>query len=104
LITNILGGRDLHDSLRDLACNMVVAGTDPAAVTNQLRDLMDRCSAPHDERWQQRRNDIWRLVKGAERFARETGEEAPIDSDAEIMRLAKLGAIEYEQHAKGCRR
>jgi hypothetical protein len=100
LYENIRAGHDLHDSLRDLSCNLIKAHTDPGAVVNQLRDLMDRCSAPHDERWQVRRDDIWRLVKGAERFVRETGEEASIDIDAEIMRLAKLTEIEYQQQRK----
>src|SRR5262249_38982190 len=61
-------GRDLHDSLRDLAAKMIKAGTDAGAVVNQLRALMESSSAPRDARWQERYADIPRLVEGAEKL------------------------------------
>ena len=66
LIANILAGRQLHESLRDLAAKMIRAGTGAGATVNHLRALMGSSSTPHDERWQQRYDDIPRLVAGAE--------------------------------------
>jgi Bifunctional DNA primase/polymerase, N-terminal len=66
LIDNILAGRDLHESLRDLAAKMVRAGTKGGAAVNQLRALMNASTAPHDERWQERYDDIPRAVETAQ--------------------------------------
>lgn len=76
LLDNIQAGRELHDSLRDLAAKMIRAGTDAGAVVNQLRALMKSSSAPHDERWQERYDDIPHLVKTAEKM-REKVEPPP---------------------------
>lgn len=72
LTANILAGRELHDSLRDLAAKMVTSGTNEGAVVNHLRGLMDASGAPHDQRWLDRRSDIPRLVDGAAAKYRET--------------------------------
>ena len=77
LYANILNGHSYHDTLRDLSIKLIAAGTDPGAVVNQLRDLMERSMAPHDERWQDRYDDIPRLVRGAERLLRENEEREP---------------------------
>jgi Protein of unknown function (DUF3631)/Bifunctional DNA primase/polymerase, N-terminal len=70
---NIRAGRDYHESLRDLSCKMIAAGTDPGAVVNILRGLMEQSEAPHDtERWQARYDDIQRLVDGAVKLFRQT--------------------------------
>jgi Bifunctional DNA primase/polymerase, N-terminal len=66
LFANIREGRELHDSLRDLAAKMVKSGMNPGAVVNQLRALMKESSAPHDARWQERYDDIPRAVESAE--------------------------------------
>jgi hypothetical protein len=79
LITNILTGHDLHDSLRDLSINWVASGMGPGAVINQLRDLMDRSTAPHDERWRDRYDDIQHLVDGAVALLRQTKKEPPAE-------------------------
>jgi hypothetical protein len=98
LYENIRIGRDYHDSLRDLACKMVAAGTDPGAVVNILRDLMKRSEAPHDdERWQSRYDDIPRLVDGAVELLSQAKAQ---DVDAEVTRLAELSRLEYEQERK----
>jgi hypothetical protein len=67
LLDNIHAGRALHDSLRDLAAKLVVAGTSPGAVVNMLRALMESTSAARDVRWAERFNDIPRLVESARR-------------------------------------
>jgi hypothetical protein len=83
LIENIREGRELHDSLRDLAAKMIAAGTGAGAAINQLRALMQGSNAPHDERWQARFNDIPRLVEGAEQLREPEADasEAPAFSD-----------------------
>ena len=99
LYENIRIGRDYHDSLLQLSCMLVAAGTDAGAVVNQLRDLMDRSAAPHDERWQARYDDIPRLVRDAKKKVGE-GKGTSEDLDVEIARLAKLSLLEYEQQRK----
>jgi hypothetical protein len=92
LYENIRTGRDYHDSLRDLACKMIAAGTDPGAVVNILRDLMAKSEAQHDERWQDRYDDIQRLVDGAVDLVRKTKAQVA----AEVARLAQLSTLDYE--------
>ena len=109
LTANILAGRELHDSLRDLAAKLVRSGTNGGAVVNHLRALMDTSDVPHDPRWRERRADIPRLVDSAAEKYREppagTDEAAaaPDEKSAdtvEIARLAKLPPIKYEQERK----
>jgi len=77
LFDNVREGRALHDSLRDLAAKLVKSGTSGGAAVNQLRALMEGSPAPHDARWQERYNDIPRLVEGAEERFREPPEPEP---------------------------
>jgi hypothetical protein len=77
LIANIHGGHELHDSLRDLAAKARTAGMDPGATVNLLRGLMRSSSAPRDDRWQERFEDIIRLVDGADKFRNGESEEPP---------------------------
>jgi AAA domain/Bifunctional DNA primase/polymerase, N-terminal len=65
LVDNIVYGRDLHDSLRDLAGKLIASGMDDGAVVNFLRALMDSTDAPRDDRWQARYDDIPRAVSTA---------------------------------------
>jgi hypothetical protein len=83
LYENIRAGRDYHESLRDLACKMVAAGTAPGAVVNLLRDLMEQSEAPHDDRWQARYDDIPRLVDGAVELLRKPEKKDPPPPDGE---------------------
>jgi hypothetical protein len=66
LVDGILAGNDLHANTRDLAAKMVRAGTDGGAVVNFLRGLMKSSTAPRDERWQNRYDDLPRLVDSIE--------------------------------------
>src|SRR4029078_8529871 len=68
LVVKILLGEPLHPSLLVLAAKMVTAGMDGAAVANFLRGLMEKSAAPRDTRWQERYDDIPRLVGSAEQF------------------------------------
>jgi len=65
LAVNIRSGRDLHDSLRDLAAKLVTAGTGVGATINFLRGLMEKSDIAHDARWKERYDDIPRLVETA---------------------------------------
>jgi hypothetical protein len=71
LYDNILAGRDLHASLRDLAAKLIKSGTGAGAAVNQLRALMDASQAPRDDRWKDRFADIPRLVETAEELLAE---------------------------------
>ena len=44
---------------------MVAAGTNPGAVVKQLRALMETSTAPRDDRWKARFDEIPRLVDSA---------------------------------------
>jgi hypothetical protein len=71
LVANIREGRELHDSLRDLAAKLVASGMDAGAAVNFLRGLMDEAGIPHDVRWQARYAEIPRLVDSAQAKFRE---------------------------------
>jgi hypothetical protein len=77
LFDNVREGRALHDSLRDLAAKLIKSGTSGGAAVNQLRALMQAAPAPHDARWQERYDDIPRLVESAEQRFREPPEPEP---------------------------
>jgi Family of unknown function (DUF5906)/Bifunctional DNA primase/polymerase, N-terminal len=65
LVSNINAGHALHDSLRDFAAKLAKAGTHPGAIVNQLRAMMEASTAPRNERWRERFDDIPRLVESA---------------------------------------
>ncbi len=75
LIENILAGRDLHDSIRDLAAAVVASGMGDAAAKRLLRSLMQASAVPRDKRWQARFDDIWRAIQSArDRFGKTLGD------------------------------
>jgi 8-oxo-dGTP pyrophosphatase MutT (NUDIX family) len=65
LIDRILKGHALHDSIRDLAAAVVASGMYDTAAERLIRSLMEASSVPHDERWQQRFDDIRRAINSA---------------------------------------
>jgi hypothetical protein len=72
LLDNIRLGRELHDTLRDLAGKLITSGMSEGAAVNFLRGQMERSEAPHDERWHERCDDVARLVKGAAQWKAST--------------------------------
>jgi putative DNA primase/helicase len=91
LAENIRAGRDLHDSLRDLAAKLVASGMGAGAVVNFLRGLMGTTTSEHDKRWLERRYSIPRLVESAqakqdEQPPQEGGNDIPATSE-EAMAL-----------------
>jgi hypothetical protein len=93
LIKSILIGERYHGALVPLAAKILVAGMKDGAAVNLLRAIMLSVTAPHDERWQTRFNDIDRTVSTArEKFA--TEEPAP-DDDSDVWDAGDdPGAIE----------
>ena len=86
LFANIREGRELHDSLRDLAAKMVKSGMNPGAVVNQLRALMKESNTPHDDRWKERYDEIPRAVESAEGLQEQTCRHRP-ESRAGLLLL-----------------
>jgi hypothetical protein len=92
---NILAGRDLHDSIRNLAASIVASGVNETAAERLLHALMQSSTSPHDKRWQDRYDDILRAVRSARRkFGRE--EDTSEWVDAALLRKALLsrGAVD----------
>jgi len=65
LYANIHEGRELHDSIRDLAAKLIASGSNPGAAINQLRALMESSNAPKDDRWRARVREIPEAVDSA---------------------------------------
>jgi len=84
LVDRIRAGEALHDSLRDLAAKLVTSGMVAGAVVNFLQALMESSSAPRDERWLERLNEIPRLVDSAEAKFREPDPVAPAAASCAI--------------------
>jgi Virulence-associated protein E/Bifunctional DNA primase/polymerase, N-terminal len=81
LTARIHNNQRLHDSLRDLAAKLIKSGMKGGAAVNFLRAQMESTIAPRDDRWQDRYDNIPRLVESAERkFKRddETASPGPI--------------------------
>jgi hypothetical protein len=106
LFDAIREGRSLHDALRDLAAKMIRAGMAAGAVVNTLRALMLSSATAHDARWQERYDDIPRLVDSAveKDAAAAAGPPRPIDDVLAVFTrwlvlpdttpvLAVLGAV-----------
>ena len=65
LIGNIVAGASLHDSQRDLIASLVAKGYNDGDTANLLRALMRSSTAPRDDRWLERYNEIGELVRSA---------------------------------------
>jgi hypothetical protein len=66
LLKNIHDGHELHDSLRDAAAVLVAAGMADQAVVTKLRSAMETSKPPRDTRWQDRYDEIEKLVISAQ--------------------------------------
>jgi Bifunctional DNA primase/polymerase, N-terminal len=76
LVDDILAGNDLHDNTRNLAAKMVRSGMDGGAIVNFLRGLMNSSAAARDQRWQDRYDDLPRLVDDYQAKIEEEEEKA----------------------------
>jgi hypothetical protein len=67
LIHNICTGENYHEATLRLAAKLTKAGMDDGSTINVLRGLMENSDGEHDTRWQERYNDIPRLVESAQK-------------------------------------
>jgi hypothetical protein len=96
LIDNIERGRDLHDSLRDLAAKLIAGGMPAEDVIVFLRGIMQRSAVAHDERWQERLDDIPRLVAGAEQWKNKQDTKRK-DDETKLQQLSTLSSLDYQR-------
>ena len=83
LVANILTGRDLHNSIRNLAASVVASGVNETAAERLLHALMQSSTVPHDARWQDRYDDIVRAIRSARRkFGQDKGGNPKWDDPA----------------------
>ena len=95
LYANIIAGRDLHDSILALAGKKIRDGASGGATVNQIRALMEAATCPHDERWQERYDDIARTVAYAQEEETNKTRAAERARTAETWeRTAAIGALE----------
>jgi hypothetical protein len=88
-LANIQAGVNLHFSIRDFAIQAIRAGMNSGAVINLLRQAMEKCTAPHDERWKERYDDIPRAVESAEETIAPKKPELPSTTLAEVHKVAR---------------
>jgi RecA-family ATPase len=97
LFDNIRAGRELHDSLRDLAAKLIASGTSAGAVVNQLRALMEGSSAPKDDRWKERYAEIPRLVDSAEQYRIDEAKDD--DGEGAASSLVRVNLARYDSES-----
>jgi hypothetical protein len=91
LFAAVREGRELHDSLRDLAAKLIASGVSEGAAVNQLYGLMEGSTAPRDDRWKARRAEIPRLVESAAAKFREPAKEpAPPATPTPIAQVLEV--------------
>jgi hypothetical protein len=89
LYDNIREGRELHDSLRDLAAKLIASGMVEGAAINTLRALMESSTAPHDGRWKARYAEIPILVESATGLRESGGDDSKAKKRAEPIGPAR---------------
>ena len=90
-VDGILKGEDLHDSTLKLAMSLIARGKSETEAIDHIQALMERSDAPRDSRFEDRFNDISRLVQSAKTKC-ESDEDARAVAD-----LAKLPPMEYDR-------
>ncbi len=77
IINPALDERSYHDALLRISASLVASGMHKGAVVNHLRAIMmaakPAVEGPEMDRWQDRVDDIPRMVQGAGKFAPDTG-------------------------------
>ena len=95
LLNNIHNGHELHDSSVALAAKLVSSGMSEGAAVNFLRAAFEASVAPHDERWQERYDDIPRDVRSArDKYAREEEVAKPPLTPIELTDASAFEGIE----------
>jgi hypothetical protein len=89
LAGNIVAGKSLHASIARLAMKMLRGSTPEVMAVQMLRGMMDTSQAPHDDRWQDRYDDIPRAVASA-------GRKLAAEKEAAEQEAAEKEAAEKE--------
>jgi hypothetical protein len=78
LVSNILNGHDLHDSICTIAAKLVASGMSDGAAVNLIRGWVESSNSPRDDRWQERLDDVPRAVRSArEKFGGAESQDPP---------------------------
>ena len=88
LASDVHQDRSYHDPLLKLSSKLVKAGTSGGAVVEHLRGLMlaVRPTEPHEyARWEERYNEIPRMVSGAERYRKPIIDMPVIDGEDSLL-------------------
>jgi hypothetical protein len=88
LLNAIHTGRDWHESTNVLGAKLIASGMGVGAAINLVRAALDNSQAPHDERWQARRDDIARSIENLPQ--RTNGKIAP------TVKLRELEAMAFD--------
>ena len=92
-ITGPIDQRAYHDSLTRLAASLIAGGMYAGAAVEFLYSLMDQARPQHDaeelRRWEQRRAEIPRAVKSAEKFAPEERKPPTINVNLQLAQEEK---------------
>ena len=92
-ITGPMDQRAYHDSLTRLAASLIAGGMYAGAAVEFLYSLMDQARPQHDaeelRRWEQRRAEIPRAVKSAEKFAPEERKPPTINVNLQLAQEEK---------------
>jgi|DEB0MinimDraft_3_1074331.scaffolds.fasta_scaffold00785_5 hypothetical protein len=97
LAADVPKDRSYHDPLLKLSSKLVKAGTSGGAVVEHLRGLMlaVRPTDPHEyQRWEERYNEIPRMVSGAERYRQPIIDMPVIDGEADGSLLVDINELE----------
>jgi hypothetical protein len=92
LAGNIVAGKSLHASIARLAMKMLRGGTPEVMAVQMLRGMMDTSQVPHDDRWQDRYDDIPRAVASAGRKLAAEQEAAEQEAAEKEAAVAAAGA------------
>src|SRR5262249_12910830 len=83
LTENILTGRELHDSVTIFAAKLIASRMNSGAAVNYLRGLMDKSTAPKDDRWHMRVSEIPAAVDSAvEKYGKQTTTRSSSEPEA----------------------
>jgi hypothetical protein len=93
LVDNIHAGREMHDSLRDLAAMMIASGMNSGAAKNMLCGMAELSQAPKDERWRDRVSGIPAAVDSA--VAKYGKQPEPPAAESPAAKTARSSSIEH---------
>jgi hypothetical protein len=78
-VGNIIAGTDLHASIRDLGASLIGSGVRPKVAKGLLHAIAESSTAPRDERFKERVEDIDRTVDSAQaKFGEDWPEPKPL--------------------------